>query len=96
MSVCCRVIFFYLSVGPCNELIKFSGQHLSLHRFTSPEKLKSRILAENGDPCRQPPAHWVRGGGNEAKVLIMEAGFSLKLDWALSPKQVKPACQHKL
>lgn len=63
-KLCYRVFFFYpsLSPCPCNQLIKSSAQHLSLRRFTMPEKLKSRTLSENGDPCRQPPAHWVRGG----------------------------------
>ncbi|TNN63251.1 hypothetical protein EYF80_026502 [Liparis tanakae] len=29
-------------------------------------------------------------------VLIMEVGCSAEPDWALSPKQAKPACQHDL
>lgn len=63
-----------------------------------PEKLKSRILAEKGDPF-SADNHLLTGsgeGGNEAKVLIMDVGLIVEPAWALSPKQVKSACQHNL
>lgn len=53
-------------------------------------------MAENGDPCSQHLPTRSGEGGKEAKVLIMDMGFSMEPDWAQSPEQVKPACQHNL
>jgi len=52
---------------------------------------KSSILKTPADNHRPTGSGEGRNG-----VLIMEVGCSVEPDWALSPKQVKPACQHDL
>lgn len=58
------------------------------------KKLKSRLRTDFPADNHLPTGSGE--GGNEAKVLIMDVGFTVEPCWALRSKQGKPACQNNL